>query len=254
MRIPPFLRPWLAGAVLAMAVASAVQAQFVRGVVRSQTTGRVIDRARVTAQDRSGRLLGEETSDEAGKFRMRLETKGEPFFMTVRRIGIAPSNTAELRLAPEDTVEYDFMITETPVLGDTVRVTGMKSLNEQRYDEAIRRGWKVFSPLEVARHRDQVSNVYDLLRWSGAASLVIPGRPTECVRSARYMAGDRRNDRCMVWVVDGQVLGPTPVLNPSDTYFMAILNASESAIQFGEKAPWGAIVLYTRMNGDRIHP
>ena len=103
-------------------------------------------------------------------------------------------------------------------------------------------------------HRDLANSVYDLVRWSGASSLIIPGRVTECIRSARYVGGDRRNDRCMVWVVDDQVLGPTPVLNPADTYFMAILTASQSSMQFGDKAPWGAIVVYTRMNGDRLHP
>ena len=132
--------------------------------------------------------------------------------------------------------------------------TGQASFNESKYQEAVRRGWKVFSPAEVARHRENVNNVYDLLRWSGASSLVIPTRHTDCVRSARYIAGDRRNDRCMVWVVDGQVLGPYPVLNPRDTYFMAILSASEAAVHFGDKAPWGAIVIYTRMNGDQLHP
>jgi hypothetical protein len=43
-------------------------------------------------------------------------------------------------------------------------------------------------------------------------------------------------------------------LNPADTYFIAVLTASQSAVQFGDRAPWGAIVLYTRMNGDRLHP
>ena len=254
MRIPPSHRQWFAGAALALVVAPAAHAQVVRGVVLSQTTARAIDRARVTAEDRTGRQLGEATSDANGKFVLLVDAKGAPFSMTVRRIGITPSSTQELTLTPADTVEFEFLIPENAVTTDTVRVTGMKSPNEQHYDEAVRRGWKVFSPLEVAKHRDQAATVYDLLRWAGGSSLVIPTRPTECVRSARYIAGDRRNERCMVWVVDGQVIGPTPVLNPSDTYFLAILSGSESLAHFGEKAPWGAIVLYTRMNGDRLHP
>jgi hypothetical protein len=223
-------------------------------MVRSQTTARTIERARITAQDRAGLTIGEATSDDQGKFYLVVDAKSQPFTMTVRRIGITPSSTDELRLTPADTVDFEFLIPETAVLGDTVRVTGMKSLNEVRYDEAIRRGWNVFSPAEVAKHRERANTVYDLLRWSGAGSLVIPNRPTECVSSSRYISSDRRSDHCMVWVVDGQVLGPAPVLNPADTYFMAILSASQSAVQFGNKAPWGAIVLYTRMNGDRLHP
>lgn len=254
MRAFPHLRLWLMLAAAVAVLTAPAGAQVIRGLVRSQTTARAIERARVTATDRDGLVLGEATSDDQGKFLLRVDAKGAPFTMTVRRIGLTPSSTEELQLAPVDTVDFEFLVPEQPVVTDTVRVTGMKSINEMRYDEAVRRGWKVFAPAEVAAHREQANNVYDLLRWSGAASLVIPGRPSECVRSTRYLAGDRRNDRCMVWVVDGQVLGPTPVLNPKDTYFLAILTASQSAVQFGDKAPWGAIVVYTRMNGDRLHP
>ncbi|MBI5601582.1 MAG: carboxypeptidase regulatory-like domain-containing protein [Gemmatimonadetes bacterium] len=227
--------------------------QVIRGALRSQATARPLERARVTAIDRDGRVVGETIADDSGRFTLRVDAKGVPFSLTVRRIGIEPSSTPEFELTPADTMEYELAIPETAVLGDTVRITGMASYNETKYQEAVRRGWKVFSPAEVAKHRDRVNNVYDLLRWADA-SLVIPSRRNECVRSARYLAGDRRMDRCMVWIVDGQVLGPLPILNPADTYFLAVLTASQSAVQFGDKAPWGAIVLYTRMNGDRLHP
>ncbi len=254
MNVSPRRTFWRCTLLSALLVACPIHAQVMRGVVRSQTTSRVIERARLTAQDRAGRVVGEATSDDEGRFVLRLDGSGQPFVVTVRRIGVEPSTTAEFTLTPADTVAYEFSIPEKSVMGDTVRVMGMASFNDSKYREALRRGWKVFSPEEVAIHRDKAGNVYDLLRWAGASSLVIPTRPTECVKSARYIAGDRRSDRCMVWIVDGVVLGPTPVLNPSDTYFMAILTASESAVQFGDKAPWGAIVLYTRMNGDRLRP
>lgn len=242
-----------AAAVLLMCGAAA-QAQVIHGVVRSQTSARALERARVTAADEHGRALGEATSDDRGQFTLRFDARGAPITLTVRRIGLEPTSTPPFTLAPSDTVEYELAIPERPVVGDTVRVTGMASYNEAKYQEALRRGWKIFPPAEVEKHRDRAQSVYDLLRWAGVGSLVIPTRPTDCVRSQRYMSGERRTDRCMVWVVDGQVLGTTPVLNPSDTYFMAILTASESAIQFGDKAPWGAIVIYTRMNGDRTRP
>lgn len=254
MRASPHLRLWLTVGVAVSLMSAPARAQVIRGVVRSQTTARLIERARVTAADRDGRVLAEVTSDDQGKFYLRVEANGVPFFLTVRRIGIVPSNTAELWFTPADTVDYEVLVPEQSVIADTVRVVGLKSINESRYDEALRRGWKVFAPAEVAVHRDKAANVYDLLRWAGASSLIIPTRVNECVRSNRYLPGDRRNDRCVVWIVDGQVLGPLPVLNPSETYFMAILTGSQSMMQFGDKAPWGAIVLYTRMNGDRLHP
>jgi hypothetical protein len=242
------------GAAAALLLVTPAHGQVIRGVLRSQVTSRAIERARVTAMDRNGRVLGETIASDAGSFTLRVDAGNAPFTLTVRRIGIEPSTTQEFTLAPHDTVEYELTMPETPVMGDTVRITGLPSYNEVKYQEAVRRGWLVFSPAEVAKHREMVNNVYDLLRWSGANSLVIPTRHTDCVRSARYVAGDRRNDRCMVWVVDGQVLGPLPVLNPRDTYFMAVLTASQSLMQYGDKAPWGAIVIYTRMNGDQIHP
>lgn len=58
----------------------------------------------------------------------------------------------------------------------------------------------------------------------------------------------------MAWIVDGQVLGPVPALNPADTYFFAVLTASQLAVQFGDRARCGAIVLYKRMRGDELHP
>jgi len=234
--------------------ASPARGQVIRGVVRSQTTARLLERARLTAHDSGGRVMNETTSNDRGEFTLRVDARGVPFFLTVRRIGVEPTTTGAITLAPDDTVDYELTIPERPVVGDTVRVMGMPSVNESKYQEAVRRGWKIFSPAEVEKHRERANNVYDLLRWSGASSLVIPSRPNECVRSMRYVPGDRRNERCMVWVVDGQVLGPFPVLNPRDTYFMAILTGSESVLQYGDKAPWGAIVIYTRMNGDRIHP
>jgi hypothetical protein len=257
VRLTPRTLTVLAAALLASLLTPvagpSAQAQVVRGVLRSQATSRAIERARVTAIDTAGRVLGETVADDSGSFTLRIAANRVPFSLTVRRIGFEPSNTAEFQLAPDDTVDYELNMPESPILGDTVRIVGSASYNEAMYQQAIRRGWKVFAPAEVAVHRERAQNVYDLLRWAGASSLVIPSRPTECVRSARYIAGDRRNDRCMVWVVDGIVLGPMPVLNPRDAYFIAVLTASQSAVQFGDKAPWGAIVMYTRMQGDQIH-
>ncbi|MHB8837701.1 MAG: carboxypeptidase-like regulatory domain-containing protein [Gemmatimonadaceae bacterium] len=244
----------IVGATAALLLATPARGQVIRGVLRSQAAARPVERARVTAHDRAGRVIGETIADDSGSFLLRVDARSAPFTLTVRRIGIEPSTTPEFTLTPSDTVDYELAMPETPVLGDTVRVTGMPALNEVYYQEAMRRGWQVFSPAEVAKHRERANNVYDLLRWAGANSLVIPSRHTECVRSARYLPGARRDDRCMVWVVDGQVLGPLPYLNPRDTYFLAVLTASQSLLQFGDKAPWGAIVIYTRMNGDRLHP
>ena len=243
---------WICAAI-AMLAAVPAHGQVIRGALRSQATARPVQRGRVTAVDRTGRMVGETIADDSGNFVLRVDARSVPFSLTVRRIGVEPSTTPEFELTPSDTVDFELNLPETPVLGDTVRITGMASYNETKYQEAVRRGWKVFPPAEVAKHRDRVNNVYDLLRWADA-SLMIPSRRNDCVRSARYISSDRRSDHCMVWIVDGQVLGPLPILNPADTYFIAVLTASQSAVQFGDRAPWGAIVMYTRMFGDRERP
>jgi hypothetical protein len=35
---------------------------------------------------------------------------------------------------------------------------------------------------------------------------------------------------------------------------MALVSASDSRIEWGDRAPYGAIALYTRMNGDQLQP
>jgi hypothetical protein len=55
----------------------------------------------------------------------------------------------------------------------------------------------------------------------------------------------------MSFVVDGQVLGPNAVIIPSDIYFFAILSPSESRVQYGDRAPFGAIAIFTRSRLDR---
>jgi len=239
---------------LASPAVEPVHAQVVRGVLRSQATSRAIERARVTAVDTAGRVLGETIADDSGSFVLRLTSNRVPFTLTVRRIGFEPSSTPEFQLAPEDTVDYELNMPETAILGDTIRIVGSAAYNEAMYQQAVRRGWQVFPPAEVAVHRERANNVFDLLRWAGANSLEIPAGRTGCVRSGRYRgAGGARSGGCMVWVVDGQVLGPSPVLNPRDAYFIAVLTASQSTVEFGDRAPWGAIVIYTRMHGDQVH-
>jgi hypothetical protein len=60
-----------------------------------------------------------------------------------------------------------------------------------------------------------------------------------------------RNHKCMTYVIDGVVVGPTVIVNPEDIYFIAVVQGTESTLRWGNLAPYGAIVVYTKMNGDR---
>jgi hypothetical protein len=63
-----------------------------------------------------------------------------------------------------------------------------------------------------------------------------------------------RNNQCLSVILDGVLIGPSVHLNPRDIYFMAIVSASDSRAEWGDRAPYGAIALYTRMNGDKRRP
>lgn len=74
-----------------------------------------------------------------------------------------------------------------------------------------------------------------------------PGPAGACVQSVR-------TNRCLVVVLDGVLAGYTPSVETRDVYFLAVLTASESTARWGADAPRGAIVIYTRQNGDKKSP
>lgn len=67
-----------------------------------------------------------------------------------------------------------------------------------------------------------------------------------CIRSIR-------NNLCLNWcVIDGQPAGTYVHMNPKDMYFAAVVSRTEAMSQWGNRTPNGAIVIYTRMYGDKI--
>ena len=219
--------------------------QLLRGRAIAKATGRPIDRARIMAMRLDGRSIGEATTTDSGRFLLRVSANGRPFVISITRIGLKPTVSNELDLNPRDTLDVDFEVEEDGIITDTVRVTATPALNELRLREAERRGWKLFTPREVERVRDRAQSFEDLLRSTGYPGLVISPRRDECIRSTR-------NYRCLAVVLDGLVLsGSYPLINPRDVYFMALLSPNQAVVQFGDRAPNGALVVYTRSRGDR---
>jgi len=222
-----------------------LQAQVLRGTARFAGDDRPLDQARVMALLRDGRSIGSTVTDDQGRFQLRINADGKPFAISMTRIGMAPTLSEEITLATTDTLDVNFSVVETGIRTDTVRVKSTPSFNELRLTEARRRGWRIFPPVEVEKLRERSNSFEDLLRSTGYPGFVIPGRRDDCIRSTRY-------NRCLTIVIDGVPLsGSSPNINPRDIYFFALLGKTEAAVQFGDRTPWGAIVIYTRAKGDR---
>ena len=246
--VRPWARHWVAPLLL-VAVPPAATAQYVRGTLKAEGAGEaVVARlagAKVTVTDSLGKELFDLVSDAEGRFRFTMP-EVKPFKVNVLRIGQQPSSTDWIRAAASDTLDIELLVPSAPVTLAAVEVLGAKSANARNLEEARRNGWKVYEPELVARHRGTARDFNDLLREVAASSVTV-GRPGECVRSVRF-------GRCLVYVLDGVPSGPSIFVNPNDVYFFAVLSATESAVRWGNRAPWGAIVVYTRMYGDPRKP
>ena len=224
---------------------ASLPAQVLRGTATLVGDARPLDQARVMALLRDGRAVGSTVTDDRGRFQLRVTAGGQPFAISITRIGMEPTLSDEITLGASDTLDVNFSVVETGIRTDTVRVKATPSLNDVRLAEARRRGWRIFPPADVEKLRERSNSFEDLLRSTGYPGFVIPSRRDDCIRSTRY-------NRCLTIVLDGIPLsGSYPNINPRDVYFFALLGKTEAAVQFGDRAPWGAIVIYTRAKGDR---
>ncbi|MGV3709608.1 MAG: carboxypeptidase-like regulatory domain-containing protein [Gemmatimonas sp.] len=234
----------LAVALLFTPITSA-PAQLVRGIVKGQESKATLDRASITVHDTLGREIGETRTDAGGRFHLALKSVGKPFIITVKRLGIKPTTSSPMTLAASDTTDIELLVeeSETPPL-DTVRVGAAEMLNEKRLKEAKRRGWKVLSPIDIERNRERANTLKQLIQTLPTAGVVAPSSDYGCFKNLR-------NGNCMTIVVDGRVMGPTAYVQPNDIYFIAIVPQNDAIIQYGTNyAPFGAIAIYTRQNGD----
>ncbi len=224
---------------------ASVQAQVLRGYAKLAGDDRPLDQARVMALLLDGRSIGSTVTDDNGRFQFRINAGGQPFAISITRIGMQPTLSDAINIDITDTLDVNFSVVETGIRVDTMRVKSTRSLNDLRLVEARRRGWRVFPPAEVEKLRERATSFEDLLRSSGYPGFIVPGRRDDCIRSTRY-------NRCLTIVIDGVPLsGSYPNINPRDVYFFALLGKTEASVQFGDRTPWGAIVIYTRARGDK---
>lgn len=240
-RLSGVARHLLVGA-LALGASVPAGAQVLRGSVRTLDTSLPVPSVEITVRDSLGREMARAYSSDDGLFSIQLRNR-VAFSVHARRLGFQMAATNLLRVA-EDTINLEFQLAEVALETDAVTVTGMGALNAQRLADAERMGWAVYKPEVIAPHRSRARDLTELLRALGARNVQMPRFPRDCVRSMR-------NNYCVTYVVDGQVLGPDAYVLPEDVYFLAVLTPTESAVMFGNRAINGAVVVYTRMNGDR---
>ncbi len=229
-------------------VTTTLEAQVLTGVVRLRESERSVNRARLVAQDRIGRIIAEAVTDETGHFQLSLAGKiGVPFRVTVSRLGMKPSLSDEITLADGDTLSATFWVQDLPAEIEEVRTRAVASLNSERYNTAKRRGWRVVEPVDVQARAASSLGLNELMRSLGLPSVIVPNRDGECLRSSRQ-------GRCLPIIMDGVLIGTEVHLNPRDIYFMAVVSASQARAEWGDRAAFGAVAIYTRMHGDVIKP
>jgi hypothetical protein len=225
-----------------------VEAQVLRGTVRLRDDSVRVDGARVYAEDRAGKRLGEAVTDEQGRYLLRITAKsGTPFRLSITRIGMQPTLSDEYTLAEMDTLDADILVRELPSTLEEVRTSVGASLNTRRYEEARRRGWRVYDPAVIEARRENSPGLNELLRSLGAPGLMVPQRPGDCVKTTR-------TGRCLAVIIDNVLVSGAVHLNPGDIFFLAIVGSSDARIEWGDRAAYGAIAIYTRMAGDQRTP
>jgi hypothetical protein len=233
---------------LGLASAHRAEAQFIRGTIRAQGSEGIVQGASITVLDSLDKQITAVLSDDKGHFVLPLRG-GLPFKVTVRKIGWQPSSTDLIHATATDTLDMDLMVPMDGVALPGIEIDAVKTttFNDRSYNEAKRLGWKLYEPAEIEAHRNEFTNFENMMRALSVTGVKMPARSSDCYINIR-------NGRCLTFVVDGQPVGTMWVVNPVDVYFIAILQASESSVQFGDKAPWGAILIVTRMRGDKLRP
>jgi hypothetical protein len=228
---------------LLSAATTPLAAQLLRGSVRTLDTSLPIPRVEVAVRDSTGALLGTAISDDQGLFVLRV-FRPVPFTVVARRLGFQVATTDLIRAPAGDTLDLQFQLAEVAEDQAAIEVTAMEELNVARLSEAQRRGWRVYEPEVVAQHRERARDVEQLLRSLGT-QILMPRSNRDCFRN-------QRTNTCMTFILDGQIIGiDGGFVLPSDIYFVAVLSPSQSAVQYGNRAPNGAIAIFTRTRGDR---
>jgi len=232
-------------ALLPMLSAS-LHAQVILGSVKDSVTGSAIVGATISVLDSASATIDEAKSDDNGRFTLDANRVAKVRFV-VRKIGVQPSRSGFFDIPTDaDTLSVDLLAPVSGVTLATVSVVATiykPNFNTVQLAEARQFGWRIIEPYRIAADRSNVVQFSDLIRRNPIGGVRLPRTDGECFTTTR-------NNRCLTIVVDGQVLGPNTFIAPEDVHFIAFLNAIQSQVQYGVRAPNGAIFVATRRRGD----
>lgn len=237
----------LAAAIMLLAVSAAwLPAQVVLGIVKDSVTGSAVVGATISVLDSTSVIVAETQSDDNGTFRIDANRVPKMRFL-VRKIGVQPSRSGLFDIPSDaDTLSVELLVPVNGVTLATVRVVASvlkPNFNTMQLKEARQSGWRIIEPYRIAADRQNVAQFSDLIRRYPIGGVRLPRNDGECFTSSR-------SNRCLTIVVDGQVLGPNAFIAPGDVHFIAFLSAVQSQVQYGDRAPQGAIFVATRRRGD----
>ncbi len=230
-------------AVTGPALTGRAEAQVIVGTVVNAVSREAVAGVRLTLSDSSGAEVDGMHSRSNGVF--LLDGKRLPGLQFRVHAGNVPSSVPLALPRYADTVYVELAVSPADAHAPTLRITGTSapSFNERQLAMARRNGWQIIEPHQVAAERGAVRTLGDLLRRHPLLGVRPAEGSTGCYRYAR-------NNRCLVLVVDGHVVGADMYVAPEDVYFVALLNAPQATVQYGPRARNGALFVATRRDGE----
>ena len=255
------LRVAITAACTLLAVASATQAQVVRGRVVLAGTETPLADVHVKLQSADGRTLASTMTTDSGQFRLHA-ARIVPVTVVAERIGLQPVTTSELQLTIGEAIEVQLTMSETAVPLDPLTVRAREVIDigplsgyYQRVLQKQRGGFGHVFTRDVIQERNAI-DVVDMMREVPRMSVVpLQGRGYHVViRGGRgtctpkvYLNGVHANR--------GTVAQLDDLVRPMDLEGIEVYRGiAEMPGEYYDETHCGVILLWTRRDSDGGRP
>ena len=222
------------------------------GIVLDYASGKPVEGARIA-------VLGtgqEQLTDSTGKFLLDDLPPGR-HLVTTEHLAYA-SHTDSVTIFSEETVNVEVRLTTEPLEVEGLVVTARSRFGKVLQNVGVRADVITRAEIEPLLTRG-VQSAGDVLRYMNVPGLnireiqvqdvggvIVPGI---CVEVSRHSAGADQCNQASVFLNDVYMPYPDQILrdlDPQTIERIEILNAIDSAMRFGNLAPKGAVLIYTR--------